>query len=212
MAENRVFRTTDKGFTLVELTIAIAIFSIFIGAVYGIFASVSKSTTNTEVRSEIMQKLRTSIDFMEQDIRMAGLDRFKTAGAGIEFANDFSLRFTADRNLSGDIDVPNLGDGIQEGDLENITYEWDSVNSLLKQYLPAGTADDWQPVAYNVKDFKFTYLDAEGNTISPPGNGSTKDNIRAVLVTMTVEQPAGRSGKINRTLTKRILCRNLSYE
>jgi len=212
MAETKAFRAPDKGFTLVELTIAIAIFSVFFAAVYGLLASVNQCTTSTEVRSEIMQKLRTRIDFMEQDIRMAGLDRFKTAAAGIEFAGDLSLRFTADRNLSGGIDVPDLADGIQEGDLEDITYEWDSANRLLKQYLPAGTADDWEAVAYNVVDFKFTYLDADGNPISPPGNGPTKDNIRAVLVTMTVEQPAGIAGKIDRTLTKRILCRNLFYE
>jgi prepilin-type N-terminal cleavage/methylation domain-containing protein len=212
MVADKMFRNTDRGFTLFELTISIAIFSILSTAMYGVFASVSKSTTNTEVRAEIMQKLRTSIDFMEQDIRMAGLDRFNSAGAGIEFANDFSLRFTADRNLNGDIDLPDLGDGIQEADLEDITYEWDSANSLLKQYLPAGTVDDWQPVAYSVKDFKFIYLDVDGNTIAPPGGGLTKDDIRMVLVTMTVEQPAGREGFINRTLTKRILCRNLFYD
>jgi len=208
MAANSLLRT-DRGFSVFELTVVIGILSIVIAAMYGVFASVNRSTTNTEVRAEIMQKLRTAIDFMEQDIRMVGLDRFKSAEAGIVSADDFKLRFTADRNMDGDIDTPNTGDGIQEGDLEDITYEWDSSNNVLKQYLGGGESDD---VAQNVTDFQFTYLDVNDGTIAPPGAGTAKDDIRAVKVRMTVQQPAGRSGTLNRTLTKRILCRNLYYE
>jgi len=208
MAANSLFRT-DRGFSVFELTVVIGILSIVIAAMYGVFASVNRSTTKTEVRAEIMQKLRTAVDFMEQDIRMAGLDRFKSAEAGIVSADDARLRFTADRNMDGDIDTPNTGDGIQEGDLEDITYEWDSSNNVLKQSLGTGAS---QEVARNVTDFKFTYLDVDDGTIAPPGAGAAKDNIRAVLVRMTVQQPAGRSGTLNRTLTKRILCRNLYYE
>jgi type II secretory pathway component PulJ len=191
-----------------ELTVVIGILSIVIAAMYGVFASINRSTTNTEVRAEIMQKLRTAMDFMEQDIRMAGLDRFKSAEAGIVYADDFKLNFTADRNKDGEIDSPNTGDGIQEDDLENITYEWDSSNNVLKQFL----GGDMDVVARNVTDFKFTYLDVDDGTIAPPGAGTAKEDIRAVLVRMTVQQPAGRSGTLNRTLTKRILCRNLYYE
>ena len=198
----------DRGFSVFELTVVIGILSIVIAAMYGVFASINRSTTKTEVRTEIMQKLRTAMDFMEQDIRMAGLDRYKSAEAGIVYADDFKLRFTADRNMDGDIDTPNTGDGIQEVDLEDITYEWDSSNKVLKQSLGSDTDD----VAQNVTDFKFTYFDDNDDTIAPPGAGTTKEDIRIVKVTMTVQQPAGRAGTLNRTLTKRILCRNLYYD
>ena len=200
---------TDRGFSVFELTVVIGILSIVIAAMYGVFASINRSTTKTEVRAEIMQKLRTAMDFMEQDIRMAGLDRFKSAEAGILYADDFKLSFTADRNMDGGIDTPNTGDGIQEVDLEDITYEWDSSNNVLKQSLGGGNTDN---VARNVTDFKFTYFDDNDDTIAPPGAGTTKDDIRVVKVKMTVQQPAGRAGTLKRTLTKRILCRNLYYE
>lgn len=199
----------DRGFSVFELTVVIGILSIVIAAMYGVFASINRSTTKTEVRAEVMQKLRTAIDFMEQDIRMAGLDRYKSAEAGIVYADDFKLSFTADRNKDGNIDTPNTGDGIQEVDLEDITYEWDSSNNVLKQSLGGGNTDD---VARNVTDFKFTYFDDNDDTIAPPGAGTTKDDIRVVKVKMTVQQPAGRAGTLNRTLTKRILCRNLYYD
>ncbi|MGD8716903.1 MAG: prepilin-type N-terminal cleavage/methylation domain-containing protein [Desulfobacterales bacterium] len=209
MTASSLFRT-NRGFSVFELTVVIGILSIVIAAMYGVFASINRSTTNTEVRAEIMQKLRTAIDFMEQDIRMAGLDRYKSAEAGIVYADDFKLNFTADRNMDGDIDKSlNMDDGIQEGELEYITYEWDSSDNVLKQSLGTGPS---QEVARNVADFKFTYYDDNDDTIAPPGAGTTKDDIRVVKVKMTVQQPAGRSGTISRTLTKRILCRNLYYE
>jgi prepilin-type N-terminal cleavage/methylation domain-containing protein len=207
MAPKSILRT-DRGFSVFELTVVIGILSIVIAAMYGVFASINRSTTKTEVRAEIMQKLRTAIDFMEQDIRMAGLDRYKSADAGIVYADDFKLSFTADRNMDGGIDTPNTGDGIQEVDLEDITYEWDSSNNVLKQSLGSDTDD----VARNVTDFKFTYYDDNDDTIAPPGAGTTKDDIRVVKVEMTVQQPAGRAGTLKRTLTKRILCRNLYYD
>ena len=62
----------------------LAILPIVIAAIYGVFAAVNRSCTNNEVSAEVMQYMRTSIDFLEQDIRMAGLDRFDSADAGVK--------------------------------------------------------------------------------------------------------------------------------
>jgi type II secretion system protein J len=204
-----------RGFSLFELTVVIAIMSIVLGAVYSVFASVNRSTTSNEVRAEVMQNLRISIDIMEQDIRMAGLDRFRSANASIEFVDDdnFTLRFTADRNMDGVINVADLsGESIQEEDLEDITYRYDQGNNRLEQCLSESTINFCQTVAENVTDFQFTYLDAGDTPIFPPYTADKIGEIRTVLVSMTIEQPAGRAGLINRTLTKRILCRNLFFQ
>ena len=71
---------------MAELLIALGIMSIVITAIYGVSASASRSSTKNEVAAEVMQNLRTSMDFMEQDIRMAGLDPIGLAGAGISGA------------------------------------------------------------------------------------------------------------------------------
>ena len=198
MAATNLFENKN-GFTLIELAVVIAIMSIVLGAIYSVFAATNRSTTNNEVIAEVMQNLRTSIDFMEQDIRMAGLDRFGSANAGIEAATATNLRFTADRNM----------DDVLNDNIERITYFYDAANNRLRQCLWEGTLDDWQTVAENVTNFQFSYMDADDNLLAFPIADLTE--IRTVVVSMSIEQPAGRSEPINRTINKRILCRNLLF-
>ena len=201
-------KSSRSGFSLVELMIAMVIAIVSLGAIYGVFASVQKSSTSNEVTARVMQNLRTSVDFMESDIRMAGLDRFGTAAAGIEVATATNLRFTADRNMNGTIDTTVLSGGLQEQDLERITYIYDAVNKRLRQCLSEGTANAWDTVAENVENFSFIYFDANNNQIPFP----ISDNllIRFIEVSITVRNPAGRADDVSRTITKRIFCRNLS--
>jgi prepilin-type N-terminal cleavage/methylation domain-containing protein len=188
-----------NGFTLIELAVVIAIMSIVLSAIYSVFAATNRSTTSNEVIAEVMQNLRTSIDFMEQDIRMAGLDRFGSANAGIEAATAINLRFTADRNM----------DGALNDNLERITYFYDAANNRLRQCLWEGTLNDWQTVAENVTNFQFSYRDAGDSLLAFPI--ADLSQIRTVEVSISVEQPAGRSEPVERTINKRILCRNLSF-
>jgi len=201
-------KSSRSGFSLVELMIAMVIAIVSLGAIYGVFASVQKSSTSNEVTARVMQNLRTSIDFMESDIRMAGLDRFGTAAAGIEVATATNLRFTADRNMNGTIDTTDLLDALQQVDLERITYFYDAANKRLRQCLSEGTTDEWDTVAENVENFSFIYFDANNNQIPFP----ISDNllIRFIEVSITVRNPAGRADDVSRTITKRIFCRNLS--
>jgi len=201
-------KSSRSGFSLVELMIAMVIAIVSLGAIYGVFASVQKSSTSNEVTARVMQNLRTSVDFMESDIRMAGLDRFGTAAAGIEVATATNLRFTADRNMNGTIDTTDLLDALQQVDLERITYFYDAANKRLRQCLSEGTTDEWDTVAENVENFSFIYFDANNNQIPFP----ISDNllIRFIEVSITVRNPAGRADDVSRTITKRIFCRNLS--
>jgi len=192
-------RENKSGFTLIELCLVIAIMSIVLGAIYSVFAATNRSTTNNEVVAEVMQNLRSSIDFMEQDIRMAGLDRFGSAKAGIEAATADNLRFTADRNM----------DGVLNDNIERITYFYDAANNRLRQCLWEGTLNDWQTVAENVTNFQFSYLDADDNLLAFPI--ADLSEIRVVVVTISIEQPAGHSEPVIRTINKRILCRNLLF-
>jgi prepilin-type N-terminal cleavage/methylation domain-containing protein len=201
--------SNSKGFTIAELLVVLAMMSLVIAAVYGVFASVNRTSTDNEVTAEVMQKMRTSIEFLEQDIRMAGLDRFSSANSGIEVATAANLRFTADRSMDGVINSANLADGIQEVDLERITYAYDAANKRLRQCLSEGTIDDWETVAENVDNFQFSYLDAEGNLLAFPI--ADLSEIRIVQIFMTIEQPAGLAGPVSRTLSRRILCRNLDF-
>ena len=204
-------KSDHSGFSLVEIMIAMVIAIISLGAIYSVFASVQKTSTSNEVNARVMQSLRTSIDLMESDIRMAGFDRFGVAGAGIEAATAINLRFTADRDLDGAIYTDSsLSDGLEERDLERITYFYDAPNNRLRQCLSEGTKDEWDTVAENVENFSFQYFDENNDLIAIPITDLSL--IRFVEVSITVSQSAGISGDISRTITRRIYCRNLAMK
>jgi type II secretion system protein J len=197
------------GFTLIELLIVIAIISLALSSIYGVFASVTKSNTGNEARAEVMQSLRTSLGYMEQDLRMAGLDRFMTANAGIEVATGTGIRFTADRNMDGLINAADLSDGIQEADLERTTYSYDAGTKRLRQCLSEGTPSaSWDTVADHVENLQFQYFDENENILSFPITDLTR--IRSVAVSLTISQPSGFKRHVVKTVSKKIFCRNLS--
>jgi prepilin-type N-terminal cleavage/methylation domain-containing protein len=197
------FFENKGGFTAVEMLVALGIVSILLLAINSVFVITKRATVTNEVAVEVMQALRTSMDFMEQDIRMAGLDRFGLAGAGVEVATATIFRFTSDRNMDDDID---------DADLERITYSYDTANKRLRQCLYEGTgADSWEMVAENVDNVQFTFLDAAEIVLPTPVGAADRPEIRTVIVTMTVQRPASRFGPVTRTLTKRIIARNLGF-
>jgi type II secretory pathway component PulJ len=200
-----------RGFALVELLIAVAVAILALAVIYSVFALVQKTSTSNEINARVMQNLRISIDFMESDIRMAGLDPFGSANAGIEVATATNLRFTADRNLDGTINADaSLSDGLQERDLERITYFYDAANQRLRQCLSEGTQNLWDTVSENVQNFSFQYIDENNNLIAFPITDLTL--IRFIEITMTISDSAGISGNVSRTITRRIFGRNLAMK
>ena len=100
---------------------------------------------------------------------------------------------------------------IEMADFEDITYEYDvAPTEQLRTVFIRGRAaeEDCDTLAENVTAFQFAYYDEGDSLLAAPIDRSL---IRTVQVTMTIEQPAGLAGTVSRTLTKRILCRNLSF-
>lgn len=198
---------TDKqGFTLVELLVAIAITSIVLVSVGKIFISSSRVYTTQDVAAGVQQRLRAGINFMVRDIRMAGLDPSGMDIFGIEVASSQNIRITADRNSDGNLDDPDISDGIDESDLEQMAYEYDG-NSLLEQvlYKKDGSEELRETLIDSVTGLTFTYFNDAGAATA------VLDDIRTVVISMTVREPAGRDTPVNRTLTKRVICRNLCF-
>ena len=132
---------------------------------------------------------------------MAGLDPANSSGAGIEVASSSNIRFTLDRNMNGTID---------EADEERITYSHIVANNRIDQCLYEGTASaDWENFIDNVTNLNLVYLDADGNNLGDPVPNANLADIRSIIISITVQEPAGREGLIDRTYTTRVRCRNL---
>ncbi len=175
------------GFSMIELLVVLAIMSIFCGAVYRMFASINRSYTTQSVASGTQQRVRAALDFMVRDIRMAGLDPLRTAGAGIITATATTLRFTADKNLDGDVTDA----------AEDITYN--VAGGSLQLTDDQGT----ETLTENVSNFAFTYFDQDGAITA------TVADIRLVAISMTLQDPAGRGQAVSRNYSTRVRCRNI---
>ncbi len=199
----------NHAFTLVEVLIVMATAGVILGAIYGVFTSSSRSCRTQDRVVDAQQGVRVGIRFMVEDIRMAGLDPFGTAGAGIEDASGTRIRFTADISdvPIGSSDEPGPPDGDTDDKFERITYSYDG--SRLRRCLYEGTGrDTWQTLIDNVSALSFAYLDASGNDLGDPPADLTR--IRAVVISMTVRERDVRGQPFTRTLTTRVSCRNLS--
>jgi hypothetical protein len=195
----------QAGFTMVDILVGLAMASVVMVAIISLFAAVGRSYTIQNVAADVQQVTRAGIEHMAQNIRMAGLDPFGGAEAEIKEFKADKIQFSLDRC---DIPIGTTGCGFPDGDVddkfESVTYQWDSVERELEQVLYAGTASESKATLIeNVSNLQFTYLDNDN------GTPATAADIRTVIISLTVEDPAGRGGTVSRTYSTRVRCRNL---
>ena len=208
----RLVNINTDAFTIIEVLMAMVIVGVVIGAIYAVFVSSNRSYHTQDSVVEAQQGVRVGIDFMVRDIRMAGFDPVGPAtdphpldsnDAGIKEATASKMRFTSDIDMNGVIDNPN--------NQERVTYEYDAANRSLRRCLYEGTlSSSWQTLIYNVSALQFTYLDADGTTITAPVAADALDDIRTVVISMSVEGEGALGQPITRALNTRVSCRNLS--
>jgi type IV pilus assembly protein PilW len=189
-------RPGSAGFTLVEVLMCIAILSVLFGTVYRTFDTFNRSYANENVKAGVQQKSRIGIDLLARDIRLAGLDPLGTSNAGFNPANtsSTSIQFTADLNYDGDLDDP----------FEDITYALNG--NLLQQTTDLGSGPVTATLLDNVTALTFTYLDQTNNLLPAP---VATGEIRTVIISLTMQRPAGREKTVSRSYTTRVRCRNL---
>jgi len=187
----RIKTAASGGFTLLELLVAIGLSSIVVSGIYSTYYSQQKSYVRQTEVSAMQQNLRAAMYHMEREMRMAGYDPTRRAGAGFQTANSTSVRFTTD--LTDD-----SGTGAPDGDAddadEDITYSlYDSDgdgNSDLCKKVGAGSN---QPVAQNIDALNIVYLDQNGNVTS------TLSDIRSVQVSLLAKSGRRDQTYINNT-------------
>ena len=181
---------TDAGFTMLELLMVIGVISIVLGAIVGSFDNMSRFFTRENVKADTQKKARFGLDFMIQDIQLAGLNPHEMAGGGILAATPTSLQLASDLNFDRDFDDP----------FENVTYNLNGTRLEHTNHLGTET------LVQDVSDFSFTYFDANGNVLPEPIN---LPEIRSVGVSITLTSQAGRGKDVMRNYNTRIRCRNL---
>ena len=176
----------SRGFSVVELVVALGMAAVVFGLIVSFFADMTRSTTTQNAAAAAQQTARAGVDFMAQELRLAGLDPLNSAGAGIEeiTADGTKIRFTSDScNLkpgdSGTCANP-VPDGKVDGKNERVTYRYDAGSRVLRRYLYETASPSWTPLLEQVEPNPggvplFTFLDANGlpspTTITAPLSG-----------------------------------------
>ena len=195
--------TNQRGLTLTELLIALALGLFTIGAVYGVYLNQVKRQIVQEDVLAMQQTARAALDMMAREIRMAGYDPMGV-NRDVDASNDFhglsyhptELRIRADLN----------GNGVPTDRNESIVYIYDDSTFTLRRKVGGGGR---QPVADHIEALTFSYRDALGHpTTHTP-------SIQAVDVQVTARSAHADSqfpeneGYRTFTLRSRIVPRNL---
>jgi len=204
-----------KGFTLIEILIAMVVASIVMAAIYSVYRSQTQTHRTQQLVVQMQQNMRAALYLMESDIRMAGYSAADPpAPAG--FVQDFTglawphngsaaatgannIAFTVDRNDSGTIDAAAALAGF-----EIIAFRRDAANNTLERW--DGSSGTWQVAAEQITNLSFTYHREDDSPIALPLAADDLTDIRSVEVAITAS-----SGDRNMNLTSKIKCRNMGY-
>jgi type IV pilus assembly protein PilW len=183
----------NKGFTLVELLVAMAIASIVMAVVVTTYQLQVRGKNTQEALNDMNQTTRAALEVMTNEIRSAGFDTVAPTApvAGILIANANQLQFTMD--ISNGVTLqPN---GVVTDPNENVTYQL-YVDGNGNQNLGRNTGGGLMPLARNVDALDFVYLN--GNTppavIPTPVSAANLANIRSIQVTIVAR--AGEAGGV----------------
>ena len=140
---------SQKGFTLVELLVALAIAGIVATAMVNTFASQSITNAEQEQIVDMQQDLRAGFDLLAREIRMAAFNPARAAGIGWVTAEASQITFSMDLN----------GNGSVVGDVdEYVSYAVSNIagiSSLGRKGSPG--AINFGAVAENIVALGFAY-------------------------------------------------------
>jgi type IV pilus assembly protein PilW len=180
----------DRGFTLIEVLVGLALTSIVSMAIYSIFSTQHKIFMTQKQIAEIQQNLRTCLYLLDDNIKMACFDPLGTASPKILDAGRDSFRFQADLNENGhffDPDPDQEGFSAKSGEDPNETLCFElsktsgnGVRSLVRRVWSGS-----QSMADGIEALDFVYLDGGGKVLGPlPLTEEGREKIRSVEITL----------------------------
>ena len=176
-------KRTAKGFTLVEIIIAMAVGMIVLATLYSLFSAQNQAFSVQEQIVEMQQNARSGMEIMLRDLRMAGYNPRKInpwisgTKPGLTGATSASVSYAADLNGNGDTTAASSNPA------ENIAYDMYSEGGV--SYL-ARTANGVRiVVARNVESLALAYYDQAGNALSATPSLAAVRKIQVTLTTKT---------------------------
>lgn len=143
-----------KGLTIIEMLVAVMMFSIAVGAISGIFISGIRTQRRVLATQELLDQTSYVLEYMGRALRMAKKDLTGvciTAGKNYEITTEGGIQFI-DHTLIGNctefvLDGVQIKKRIIGGDTWNLTSSALQVNFLRFNLSGESQADNLQPIA-----------------------------------------------------------------
>ena len=192
-----------KGFTLIEVMLALGLGALTLGAMYTIYLAQSRNQIVQEDIVEMQQTARAVMALLVRELNMAGFDP-RGVNRDATSANDF-FGVTGDATqltIKADLN----GNGRPTNSNESIVYSYDAATSTIRRNTGGGR----QPVGEHIKALTFQYLDNQGR----PTTMAKKIRQVSIMVKTSTKRPDPRYSKNHGfrtfTLRLRVTPRNLS--
>ena len=218
-------RIDAKGITLIELLVALVICGIVIAGTYRLFVAQSKAYTVQDQVVEVQQSIRSAMEILLRDLRMAGFDS-DNVGSKISITNP----------LIAGVQSVTVSYEYDNTTQHTVTYSWEvATKRLLRQLTTSkddgsSVAGPQEAVLENVEAFDFTFgVDVNGDGAMDDQNGDGvidyRDFLSAgaigtgkvmsvrVVLTANPDQtnPDVKNWVSPRTLTSAVTLRNQSF-
>ncbi len=188
----------QKGISLIEILVVLAISSIVGGVIIYSFVNMNRTVIYQNSVLDVQSEARNAMSFMVRVLREAGLDPLRIADAGVEEAAATKIRITKDANLNGLIE-----DGLQE----RISFSFNQADGTLSRGFDEGTPGEyWSNICGNVAAVSFSYLDKDGVDLGVPADLA---RVRTVNISLSLQNDKAGGGVFSRTLTTTVQSRNL---
>jgi len=192
----------SKGYTLIEVVVALGLSLLTLSAVYSLYVTELKAQIVRENMLDMHQQARVVVDLVSREILMAGYDP-----RGVNKDSDLTNNFygitydPAQLIIKSDLN----GNGNPSNANESIVFSLDSVTHTLRRNTGGGR----QPFGENIESFVVKYWDQDGN----PTTDSLSIRQVGITVTARTADPdpnySDNGGYRTVTLYSRITPRNL---
>ena len=192
-----------RGFTLVEVILALALSAVTIASIYSLYLSIVKTQAVREQILDMQQQARAAMDLITRELKMAGFDPRGVNRDELK-ANDFFGVTIALSELTIKADLN--GNGVPTDANESIVFSHDPETVTLRRNTGGGR----QPLGENIEDFSFRFFNSEGELTAQ------SERIRQIEVSITARtakpdpQYSQNGGYRTITLNSRVTPRNLS--
>jgi type IV pilus assembly protein PilW len=215
--------TRGRGFSLIELMIALVAGLIVLGATVTFAVSMLRSHTDNILATRLSQELRTAMALMSRELRRAGYDDSAalTIGRGVDVVSAFSqMTVTADCVIFAYDEAGGTAGTIDAGEVKGIRRTVRSGVGLV-QYHPGGAAqpvctadrgweDITEPSSVDVTllDFCFPRADGTCDLLAGAGSGTTEVPLLVRDLAIQLAGVVQGSDDVERALYSRIRIRS----